>query len=314
METAKGRRFVARGLAPRAAVALGRLAGRLSRAWGQRGLGTLFAASRRVPGFSGATCRVVHRSGATFELEVFEPYWGPVLVAGRAYEPEVLHTLRRFASLDPVLVDCGANVGFWSVIASAPEIGLSRVVAIEPNPTTYRRLLRNAELNGGRYHCVKRAVSHTSGETVQLVDAARHAVARIGEDPGGTPVETITVDAVLADRGWVSPDDRILLKLDVEGHELAALEGARATTRRDHAIIFEELTQHGFCTFEALLARGYAIYDINARGTARALADRAGAQSAATAAGRLGRARNFVASSPGGKFARVLEGWAREAV
>jgi FkbM family methyltransferase len=256
----------------------------------------------------------MHWPDATFEVEVFEPYWGPVLVGGRAYEPEVLHTLRRFASLDPVLVDCGANVGFWSVIASAPEIGLSRVVAIEPNPTTHRHLLRNAELNGGRYHCVRRAVSNTSGETVQLMDAARHAVARIGEDPDGTPVETITVDAVLAGRGWGSPNDRILLKLDVEGHELAALEGAHEATRRDHAIIFEELTQHGFDTFDALLARGYAMYDISARGTARALADRASAQSAAATAGRLGRARNFVASSPGGEFDRALEGWAREAV
>lgn len=160
-----------------AAVALARGIGVVSRAWGQRGLGTGFKMLNRVPLFRSARCEVEFMRGARFETEVFEPYWGPTLLGGRPYEPEVLTVLRWFAPLAPTFVDCGANYGFWSVITTASELAYPRVVAIEASATTFARLESNAKRNGNRFTPLLRAVGETSGQTLHLSDASLHAVA-----------------------------------------------------------------------------------------------------------------------------------------
>jgi hypothetical protein len=87
---------------------------------------------------------------------------------------------------------------------------------------------------------------------------------------GGDEVEcpATTLDALFA--GWVRPDHRALLKLDLQGHELPALRGGT----RLLASVEVVLTEVSFLEFEpgarpqfaelatALFDRGFELYDV----------------------------------------------------
>lgn len=123
-----------------AALRVAKAIGFTSRAWGQVGLGTIFKAIGRVPALESMRCCVEFEQGSFFETKIFEPYWGPTVVGGRPYEPELAASLRAFAGVDATFVDGGANYGYWSIIATGRNVAFRRAVAIEPNPSTFAHL------------------------------------------------------------------------------------------------------------------------------------------------------------------------------
>jgi FkbM family methyltransferase len=186
--------------------------------------------------------------GGKLELFLNDGYWIPLISSRYRYEPEVAFFLRHLLSRDDAyFVDCGANIGYWSVYASeltAP----GRVLAVEAAPTIYARLARNAVLNSGRFACVLAAVWHCDGEMLALVrHERRHARSsvvelrdRIGE-PGYAEetVSSITLDT-LCEREQIPPGC-LVIKLDVEGAEIQALVGAaRLMQQGEVALIYED--------------------------------------------------------------------------
>src|SRR4051812_28623993 len=118
-----------------AAPTLIRIAGRLTAPLGYRGFWDLTAViCRHVPRTVSFDVRVGVSS--LFRFQLSDPYWSQLICPGFAYEPEVRAVLNATRHLAPSFLDCGANYGFWSVVASDPAMGLSRVVAIEPAPGT----------------------------------------------------------------------------------------------------------------------------------------------------------------------------------
>lgn len=174
--------------------------------------------SRLLPGpvavpFVGAARLVLERgmSGATGNW-----YCG-------LHEPEemafVLHLLRPA----DLFVDVGANIGSYSVLASA-GVG-ARSLAIEPVPATFERLLRNVRINalGERVTCFQAGVSAAAGTLAFTagLDTVNHVLAE-GEAGESVQVEVLPLDSLPLAR------QATLIKIDVEGHEQAVLEGAGA--------------------------------------------------------------------------------------
>jgi FkbM family methyltransferase len=128
-------------------------------------------------------------------------------------------------------VDVGAHKGdvFREIVEHGPRI--RRAHLIEPNPASFAALEATVAGLGAadRTVCLNRAVSDAPGTvTLRDADTMTRIVAAGGEAeealPGRTfEVEAITLDALAAefDRPQVS-----LLKIDVEGHETAVLDGA----------------------------------------------------------------------------------------
>jgi FkbM family methyltransferase len=150
--------------------------------------------------------------------------------------------LNATRDLDYVFVDCGANYGFWSVLASDKEAGARKVVAIEPSPTILKHLTANWDLNDQRFQLVTAAVDSETGNQVEF-SGRDHAGAHIGSPLPGerriATVRTITVDDALLNALGGIPR-RALLKLDVEGAEIAALTGAREVLAQDCLIAYED--------------------------------------------------------------------------
>lgn len=120
-----------------------------------------------------------------------------------------------------LFLDVGANIGSYSVLA-AGAVG-AHVVAFEPIPSTFRHLQRNILLNGlgDKVRCEQIGLSDRAAvlRFTDGLDTVNHVLADQGRDQGiAVPVKTL--DQAIGD------NIPAIIKIDVEGHELAVLNGA----------------------------------------------------------------------------------------
>ena len=128
--------------------------------------------------------------------------------------------LRRYGG---TFIDVGANIGSYTLIAS--EVSSARIISIEPHPTTFGLLTENVRRNKrGNVTCLNCALSGTENECT-FEDNLESSINRVvsGHDTPGAfvRVECRTLDSVCRELE-VFPD---FVKIDVEGHESAVLDG-----------------------------------------------------------------------------------------
>jgi FkbM family methyltransferase len=145
----------------------------------------------------------------------------------------LLHVLRN----SDLFIDIGANAGSYTVLASA-AVG-ARVYAFEPAPSAYDRLVENVRLNGAevRVICLNVAVGRAEGVVrfTSGLDTINHVAAASEHGPKMIDVRVCTLDTAL---GSESPS---MVKIDVEGYETPALEGAHQVLSSSslHSVIME---------------------------------------------------------------------------
>ena len=120
-------------------------------------------------------------------------------------------------------VDVGANIGSYTMVAS--QIPGTQVVSIEPHPVTFTLLKQNARLNGrDNVTCLNIASSQHDSE-MRLSDERESSLNRvIGENDSVDKRLHVTsrrLETVCRELSII-PD---LIKIDVEGHERAVLDG-----------------------------------------------------------------------------------------
>lgn len=221
-----------------------RLAGFLTQPFAYRGIGTLSRKLERL--LPAAPVEVKLSPQTSIHVDLFDYYWSRIIFDDFTYEGEIEFFLNRQPSKDYIFIDCGANIGYWSLLMSE-RLPPGRIIAIEASPRTFAKLEKNRLLAGSRFRTMNKALSDQAGKTVSFFISTGHAAARIAK--AGSPddqnatnvfVETTTIDEVLSD---CFPDDSglpVLIKLDVEGAEIDVLKGAEQTIRkRDVTIIYE---------------------------------------------------------------------------
>lgn len=148
---------------------------------------------------------------------------------------------------ESVFYDIGANVGFYSLLASS-LVGRGKIFAFEPVPRNIEYLKKHLALNRiTNVEVLPLAVSDTVGTASFEVERSGF-MGHLAHLPhirqiacqGATTVSTTTLDCLLA-QGRILPPDCI--KMDIEGAELAALRGARECILRHRPVIF--LATHG---------------------------------------------------------------------
>jgi FkbM family methyltransferase len=133
-------------------------------------------------------------------------------------------------------VDVGANIGLYSVLMSQ---SVGRVIAYEANDALAKEIEKNFALNGIDGLVRRVAVSDHAG-TVTFGIVSRYAgnSAVVEGATNSTDYSSLdTVESVRLDDELVSIAGPIVLKIDVEGHELSVLEGAVSTLSKKHCII-----------------------------------------------------------------------------
>ncbi|MGI9476244.1 MAG: FkbM family methyltransferase, partial [Hyphomicrobiaceae bacterium] len=130
-----------------------------------------------------------------------------------------------------VFVDVGANIGLITLYAMLSG-RFARAIAIEPDPWNREILQQNLEINGlgDRVTVVAKAASNQDGTMTLHRDAKNLGAHSLEPGFSMSPVaeaERVPVaplDAILADAG-VDAAAVGFVKIDVEGHEFAALAG-----------------------------------------------------------------------------------------
>lgn len=129
----------------------------------------------------------------------------------------LLHVLTE----NDLFVDIGANVGSYTVL-SAGVIG-AQSYCFEPVPQTYERLVSNIKLNNleSKVTPFNLALGESKGEILFSSDlnCMNHVITDVDT------LNTITVSVSTLDQEL--KDIPFLIKIDVEGYEMAALEGAK---------------------------------------------------------------------------------------
>jgi len=131
---------------------------------------------------------------------------------------------------DAVFVDVGANIGLMTVYALLSG-RFSRAIAIEPDPWNREILKRNLEANDltNRVVVVGKAVSERAGAMMLHRDAKNlgaHSLepAFVMSSDAAVEVPVDRLDDILEGLG-LAASQAGLIKIDVEGHEFAALAG-----------------------------------------------------------------------------------------
>jgi FkbM family methyltransferase len=123
-------------------------------------------------------------------------------------------------------VDVGANVGAYALFVAAQAGPEARILAVEPQPVIFERLVANIRFNPfGTVKAVACALADKPGELTLFIDrhnSGESSVKIVGNHmTASVKVPTTTLLSLLAEEGY----DRLdALKLDVEGAEDLILE------------------------------------------------------------------------------------------
>ena len=220
---------------------------------------------------------VSYRLPGGVELQLFpEGEVAEFLSVQRFFERTELALVSAYLKPGMTVIDVGANIGLYSILSEKRMVGTGTIWAFEPSLESFHRLEKNLQVNAcGRVRPFRVALAAHASTSMKLKsdagfgDAYRYLSpdGSAGEDDGGhewVPVTTLDL---------FSRDHHIggtaFLKIDVEGGEYLALQGAQEFLRANPevCIIFEsdpEWCRRAGCrqqdAFELLRRLGFGLY------------------------------------------------------
>ena len=194
---------------------------------GVRGKGRLF---RRFVPRSGIVS--TNYAGYRLSLDLADEIQWQMAVG--CYEHDETRLMQRLVGSGMTVLDVGANVGHFTLIAARRVGPTGRVVSLEPYPYAAERLERTVAENGIRQvRVVRLALSDVSGASrMAEALASNHTPSLLDDAPDREyfPVTLARLDEVLDD--LVGPQTPIdFMKVDVEGGEPALVRGAQQAFR-----------------------------------------------------------------------------------
>ena len=172
-----------------------------------------------------------------------------VLLLTGEWEPGEQTIIQQYLAPGGTFVDIGAHIGYCSLRAATLVGPNGRVIAIEANPETIRKLRDNVAASGANV-TVEAAACSDSETTLEFFAGSQtnSGSGSISKDNAGSwgalsavySVQARPLDAIL-EAAKVSRVD--MVKIDVEGAELMALKGGRSTLSKYHPVLLIELEE-----------------------------------------------------------------------
>lgn len=188
------------------------------------------------------------------------------------YEPDLMLALARHLPKGGRFLDVGANAGIFSLFAAARLGPSGQVIALEPSAREFAQLTGNIALNNLANVTPHRAAADSQPGTLQLhIADPGHAGHNSLADLGDATIARESVPAVTIDDLLATADRCDAIKLDIEGAELRALQGATKTLSRLRPALAIEINPQSLIacgtSAEALLgflaAQNYTAHDID---------------------------------------------------
>lgn len=219
-------------------------------------------------------------NGLRIEADPWEWTQIEILTNGRI-EPETMMLFEKILRSGDIYYDVGAHVGFHALVARGHVGPSGRIIAIDPQPYNCERILRNSAVSefSNIDVVVGLAGARTGNVTLHdqgIRDKARLSVAldSMNDRPQTFRVPVVRLDDLIGER-----EDRNirLLKIDVEGHEPAVIEGLGSRLENVENIVLELLPDRLDCAgtdsmLKCLVSRNFELRNVRGelweRGTA----------------------------------------------
>jgi len=183
------------------------------------------------------------------------------------FEAGPIDRLREFVPGGSLVIDVGANVGFFTLRFARWAGDNGKVIAIEPEEHNYNSLILALERAGtlGRVDALQAVATDRPGITFLEINPLHPADHKLSRDGTGLSVTAVTLDGLVPDKGHLRP---ALVKIDVQGAEMLVLRGAADLLRLAAPALFIELHEAGLNRFgtsvsailDLLAGSGYQAY------------------------------------------------------
>ncbi|MGM3386090.1 FkbM family methyltransferase [Stutzerimonas stutzeri] len=199
------------------------------------------------------------------------------------YSTDIVALLKTLLKPGMVVIDVGANIGEITLVSARRVGDTGRVIAVEPVNWIADRLSEHVGTNSLRQvTIVREALGKTRQDTVpiyascgQVVSDEHQGLASLyGESVGSQPIDhvnIITMDDMVDSLRLARVD---IIKIDIEGGEIACLQGAETVLRRFRPMLIVEVQdfsarQAGWSVkelFQYLSGFGYEFFTIGPKG------------------------------------------------
>ena len=163
----------------------------------------------------------------------------PSLALEGHWEPWITKVVMETIREGMTVIDAGANVGYYTLIAGSHVGPKGRVIAFEPDPELFELLFSGVDINGflDRCRCVRKALSDRAGKQTfyryqsHMGGNTLYHLAGV-ETSLLDQVETIEVETVSLDDFLQASEDNTrvdVIKIDAEGSEGLIIEGMKRT-------------------------------------------------------------------------------------
>lgn len=159
-------------------------------------------------------------------------------VLGGTYEPEQTLLFEQRVKPGDVVLDLGAHIGYYTLLAAGLAGPSGRVFAFEPHPRNAWYLRQHVRMNRcGNVEVVEQAAYDRTG-TERFDPGSGTGTGRVSRR-GPISIRAVRLDDFVAERDVVPT----VVKIDVEGGERAVLDGGAEVLRQCRPVIF--LSTHG---------------------------------------------------------------------
>jgi FkbM family methyltransferase len=166
----------------------------------------------------------------------------------KVYEPETLEVFKTHAKRSRTILDVGAHIGYFSLVASKVNPA-ARILAFEPLDRVAKRLREHVELNAAsNIEIVERALGSREGEVeiyyvpygIPSSTSASQAFMSPHADARPSLVSMTTLDSVVA---AYDANDVDLIKIDTETTEPDILRGGLGVLEKQRPVVICEVLE-----------------------------------------------------------------------
>jgi FkbM family methyltransferase len=193
------------------------------------------------------TNKIIYQIGENVKINLFkESQLCKLIYFG--FEQTEMSFIKAFLKEGDIFIDIGSNIGMFSLTASDLVGSKGKILAFEPTPSTYERLLENIRINGyTNINAFNLGLSNKNGILDFNIsnngyDAWNSMVQQEHLENGiQIQVEVKALDSLIEENSLSTIN---LIKIDVEGWEKFVLEGSiNLLNRSDSPVILVEFTE-----------------------------------------------------------------------
>lgn len=154
-------------------------------------------------------------------------------------------------------LDVGAHRGYWSIFYGRSISNTGYIFCLEPNPKNYRQLLFNLAKNNF-YRAIPMPLAAWKENAILYLEITEYSSmgGQVREFGRGDRVLGVSIDNLVRGLGLPQVD---WIKLDIEGAEVNALQGAAHTIRTYQPTLWVEYHQNRDLVIPTLQELGYIV-------------------------------------------------------